>query len=112
MSSVDIKRGDAYFIKIALKINDELLTADDFSLIHCVEFTLGTDDKKRKLYPDDVGFADGVFLYPLSQEETFAFKEGKTIPIDIRVHFKNGNVAGTHDMINLKILKSLSEVIL
>ena len=104
-----IKQGDACKLRVTLKLGDEAITAADLPLLHCVEFCL---DGIRKLYPDAVTFADGAFLVPLTQPETFALEPDTTIELDVRAHFLSGDVLGTKQRPKLAVVDALSEVIL
>ena len=109
-----IKQGDAGTVGVTLTINGEAVTAADLPLLHCVEFMIG--DGIRKLWPDDVTFADGKFHVPYTQAETFALEEGDTIRVDTRVHFEtNGapeQVKGVTVMGKVKVADALSKEVL
>lgn len=68
--AIKIKQGDAYAVPIQVRLNGELINADD---VEAVEFCVG--DALRKLYPEDVSYEPGnnTFYLPLTQQETFAF---------------------------------------
>lgn len=109
-----IKQGDAGTMGVTLTINGEAVTTDDLALFHCIEFMIG--DGIRKLWPDEVTFADGKFHVPYTQEETFAMEEGDTINVDTRVHFEtNGapaQVKGVTVMGKVKVTDAISEEVL
>ena len=109
-----IKQGDAGTVGVTLTINGDAVTAEDLPLLHCVEFMIG--DGIRKLWPDEVTFADGKFHVPYTQEETFALEEGDTINVDTRVHFEtNGapeQVKGVTVMGKVKVTDAISEEVL
>lgn len=46
-----------------------------------------------KLFPDELGYADGEFQFPLTQEESFAMAEDR-YDLLIRPKFRDGTVAG------------------
>lgn len=113
-----IKRGDAGALPVVLKIGPKAETAqpvteEALELLHCVEFTLG--DTIRKMWPDEVVFADGRFLVPYTQEETIALEKGDYL-FDVRVHFEtNGvpeQVVGTKIRSKVKVVESNSEEVL
>lgn len=117
--ALKIKQGDAGTIGVTLKIGEtaetaQAVTAEDLPLLHCVEFMIG--DGIRKLWPDDVIFADGKFRVPYTQEETLALEDGETVKVDVRVHFEtNGapaQVIGTKTMEKAKIVDAISEEVL
>lgn len=89
-----IKQGDAYPIPAKLFLNKEQITSDYIDLIAKVEFML--DERIRKVYPDDVPFADDAFLIPLTQEESFSFFPGETVYMDARIKF-----AQSHDVLGI-----------
>lgn len=105
-----IKQGDAYAVPVRVKLDGATLTAEDITIIDSVEFTLG--EYFRKLYPDEVVFdaQEGLFLVPVTQEETFAMEEGERVSFDVRVKFTSGDVIGTKTMEKIKIVDALSEV--
>lgn len=47
-----------------------------------------------KLYPDELGYANGEFQFPLTQEESFAMAEDR-YDLLVRVKLKNDSVVGT-----------------
>lgn len=109
-----IKQGDAGTVGVTLSINGETVTTEDLPLLHCVEFMIG--ETIRKVWPDDVTFADGKFHVPYTQAETFALEDGDTVRVDTRVHFEtNGapeQVVGVTVMGKIKIADALSEEVL
>lgn len=67
--SLTIMQGDQYAIPFVGKLNGEPL---DLTKIEQIEFVVGP---LRKVYPGEVTTdEDRTFLFPLTQEETFAFK--------------------------------------
>lgn len=104
-----IKQGDAFALPIRISVDGEPLTARDLVLIRSVEFMISEDI--RKVYPADVTFDSetGVFLVPVTQQETFALEEGQQIRLDVRVAFSGGDVVGTRTMEQLDVLDALSE---
>lgn len=104
-----IKQGDACAIPIRVSIDGEPVTERDLVLIESVEFMISEDI--RKVYPQDVLFdgESGIFLVPVTQEETFALEEGDSIRVDVRVAFSGGDVAGTRTMERLDVVDALSE---
>ena len=109
-----IKQGDAGTVGVTLTINGEAVTAEDLPLLHCVEFMIGATI--RKVWPDDVIFADGKFHVPYTQAETFALEDGDTVRVDTRVHFEtNGapeQVVGVTVMGKIKVVDAISEEVL
>ena len=107
-STLSIKQGDAYSLRVRLDLNREPVTEEELPLLHCVEFMLG--DGIRKTWPEDGGFESGAFLMPLTQEETFALEDGEKMEFDVRVHFANGDVVGMKKKLTIKIVDAISEV--
>ena len=89
--AIKIKQGDAYAVPIQVRLNGELINADD---VEAVEFCVG--DALRKLYPEDVSYEPGnnTFYLPLTQQETFAFPANGSVALDVRVKFTGGDVIG------------------
>lgn len=115
----ELKRGDAGNIGVPIKIgpdkdNLQQVTAEDLPLFHCIEFAVG--DYIFKKWPDEVVFADGKFLVPYTQEESFQFDEGETVKVDVRVHFETNGAAdqvkGTKIRQKIKVVGTNSEEVL
>ena len=105
--SLKIMQGDQYAIPIIGKQNGKPL---DMTTIDEVEFVIG---KMRKLYPGEVVLdADGTFLFPLTQQETFAVQRSSQ-HVQIRVKFKGSPpvVAGV-DVGDIYVADSISKVVL
>ena len=82
--SLTIMQGDQYAIAFRGTQDGEAL---DLSRIELIEFVVGP---LRKTYPGEVtADDDGLFLFPLSQEETFAFKTSM-LSGQVRVKFTGG----------------------
>lgn len=83
----------------------------DLSTIELIEFVVG---KLCKRYPGEVTTdEDGNFLFPLTQEETFAFKSAAQ-PVQIRVKFygvAEPEIIGVH-VGSVNISDSISKVVL
>lgn len=80
--SLKIMQGDQYAIVFTGSQDGKPL---DMTTIDEIEFTV---DRLRKTYPGDVTQdADGNFLFPLTQEETFAIQRSSQ-HVQIRVKFK------------------------
>ncbi len=65
----------------------EPVTGDE---VEAMEVILGG---LSKLYPGELGYADGEFQFPLTQEESFAMAEDR-YDLLIRPKFRDGTVAG------------------
>lgn len=82
----------------------------DLAQIETIEFIVG---KLRKTYPGEVTTdADGNFLFPLTQEETFQFKSAQQAA-QIRVKFSGADpvVIGT-SVEGVRVSDSISKVVL
>lgn len=105
--SLIIMQGDQYAIPIIGKQNGKPL---DMTTIDEVEFVIG---KMRKLYPGEVVLdEEGRFLFPLTQQETFAVQRSSQ-HIQIRVKFKGDPpvVVGV-DVGDIYVADSISKVVL
>ncbi len=82
-------QGDSYGLAIEIKnAADKVVTPDD---VTDVEITIGY---LRKTYKDgEVIFKDGMWIFPLTQEETFKFPSMR-VKGQVRVMFKTGFVEG------------------
>ena len=81
-----IKQGDAYDIEIVLTDGDG--TEVTPAMVSEVEVMLG---KLRKTYPGDLTY-DGVWIFPLTQEDTLKIKG--IYGLEARVRFNDGTVVG------------------
>ena len=106
--SLKIMQGDQYAIVFTGSQDGKPL---DMATIDEIEFTV---DRLRKTYPGDVTQdADGNFLFPLTQEETFAIQRSSQ-HVQIRVKFKGGatpTVIGV-DVGDISVTDSISKVVL
>ena len=104
-----IKQGDAYALPIQIRLNGELINADD---VEAVEFTLG--EALRKLYPGDVSYeaGDNTFYLPLTQADTFSFPANGSVTLDIPVKFTGGDVIRVLRPDALAVYDAVSEVVL
>lgn len=77
-----IMQGNQFALPLTGVLNGEPL---DMDTVECVEVYV---DTRRKVYPGEVLYSeDGEFLYPLTQEETFAITKS-TVHIQVRTKFK------------------------
>lgn len=103
-----IKQGDAVLVPIEVKLNGEVL---DTVEAEQVEFFIGGF---RKLWPGEVNFdaGDSCFYVPVSQEESFSWKENANITVDVRVKFRGGNVMGAERLKYALVVDAVSEEVL
>lgn len=108
-----IKQGDAYYIPVTLYFNGEKITADEIPLLEEIEFTLGDEGAKPVRIPASESWNDtlGMFVLPVTQEQTFALDEGRTT-LDVRVQFLGGNVLGVWEKTKIKVVDATSEEVL
>lgn len=102
-----IMQGDQYAIVFTGSQDGKPL---DMTTIDEIEFTV---DRLRKTYPGDVmQNEDGNFLFPLTQEETFAIQRSSQ-HVQIRVKFKGDPpvVVGV-DVGDIYVADSISKVVL
>lgn len=100
-------QGDNLFLAFDITINDEPL---DIETIDTIEFVVGELTKYYRtdgevIYDED----SGVFLFPLSQEETFNF-HGKQ-KVQVRIKNTDGYVIGKV-VGNIDVMYSLSKEVL
>lgn len=95
--ALTIKQGDQYDLEIEVAVNDQQITEDTLYSVETVEFYLG--DNMAEYRADGTGavrFANGVFLFPLTQQMTFALRQAPA-RLDIRVKTTDGQVHGMQD---------------
>nr|DAJ91442.1 MAG TPA: hypothetical protein [Caudoviricetes sp.] len=105
--SLKIMQGDQYAIVFTGTQDGAPL---DLSKIEMIEFIVG---KLRKIYPGEVTTdADGNFLFPLTQEETFQFKSASQA-VQIRIKFTGAEpvIIGT-SIEGIRVSDSISKVVL
>lgn len=83
-----IMQGDAYDIPITITAADG--TVVDDTIAEAVEVVIGF---LQKTYPGEITCADGKWLFPLTQEESFKLS-GFQQTVQVRVKFNSGEVVG------------------
>jgi hypothetical protein len=96
-------QGDAYNIELNITNQGELLDVDQ---VDTVEVMLGG---LRRVYPENIRYSDGKFLFPVTQEETFQLPS--SCLMQVRVKFKSGDVIGSPFQ-KICVATSLSRVVL
>lgn len=83
-------QGDAYKLPVVLRQGELLITPE---MVHRLEITIGN---LTRTYPGAVSYdkENGQWLFPLTQEQTFAFKAGNTSPVQARIKFGDESVVG------------------
>lgn len=100
-----ILQGDALSVPISIKLNGECLTDAD---IQALKVTMGGIEKR---YPGEIRYADGQFLFPLTQEETFAMTSGINTAI-IRPKFFTEDIRGTKIKTAFSVISSPDKEVL
>ena len=105
MQKVLVTQGDQYNILLKLEVNGQLMSLENIKLI---EFTIANNSKT---YPDTVQYdgENGVFLVPVTQEETFAFEEVESL--QVRIKYNDNSIVGTN-IVKFNVRDSLSKTIL
>ena len=100
-------QGDAYSLAIEIKdASDKVIATED---VMDVEITIG---HLRKTYKGgSVLFENGMWIFPLTQEETFKFPSTMRVKGQVRVMFKNGVVEGA-SLGNVCVHESISKEVL
>ena len=88
-----IIKGDCYALPLSVTLDGD---APDIGQVACAEVCLAGH---RKLYDGGQGAVtwdaeNQVFLYPLTQEETFAIRSGRQ-PVQLRLKLTDGTVFGS-----------------
>lgn len=106
--ALTIKKGDAYPIPMVVKLNGQVIDDGTIYSVQIVEFQL--QDLRKEWRADGTGevtYENGVFWFPISQSESFAFRAGK-IKLDTRVKTINGWVQGAPDMHSVAVQAAAS----
>ena len=99
-------QGDSYGLRIEIKNeSDEAVTPDD---VTDVEITVGFF--RKTLAKGEVLYSDGVWIFPISQEESFKLPSTR-IKAQVRVAWNNGGIEGT-SLDDIRVKESLSKVVL
>lgn len=108
-----IKQGDSYDLPINLKINKSIITDEMLEQITLIEFCFANFTPKFYSHEEDatVKYVNGLFLYPISQRESFSLTPGRHT-MDIRVLFNNTNVRGITTQIDIKVVDAKSMQVL
>ena len=108
-SSVTIKRGDAYTIPIGLTADGDAIAIED---VERVRFAFASPGREplAKEYPGEVTYdsEDGTFLFPVTQEETYALRAGVLL-YDVKVCFAGGDVIGLKPVGAITVVDALEE---
>jgi len=85
---IQIMQGDSYGIPVTVRRDDGQLV--DEYCAEAVEIIIGSI---RKVYPGQITFSDGKWIFPLTQEESMQLSAQKQTA-QIRVRFTSGDVVG------------------
>ena len=102
-----LKQGDACFLAAAVYFNGVPITEQELPLLDTLEYCFA--DARPKCVPAAEAWsrALGLFLLPVTQEETLLLEQGKT-NVDLRVKFFGGNVLGARQRRELRVLEANS----
>lgn len=99
-------QGDSYGIPIEITKEDgTVVTSSDVS---DVEITIGSIKKSMK--KGSVSFSDGMFVFPITQSETFSLIPS-AVKAQVRVVWANGDVEGV-DLGEIRVKESMSKEVL
>lgn len=99
-------QGDSYGIPIEITKEDgTVVTSSDVS---DVEITIGSIKKSMK--KGSVSFSDGMFVFPITQSETFSLIPS-AVKAQVRVVWSNGDVEGV-DLGEIRVKESMSKEVL
>ena len=84
---ISIMQGDSYQKPFTLRTLDGTLITPE--MVTALVLSIGNLSRQ---YPGDITYADGKWLFPLSQAQTFGMKG--MLPVQARVLFKDGSVFG------------------
>lgn len=101
---MQMMQGDAY--RIPFEVADATGEPVVPEQVASIEFAVGS---LVKSYPAEVEYADGAYLFPLTQQETFAM--GANAPAQVRVKFASGDVVGAY-LGHIDVRESLSKAVL
>lgn len=85
--AISVMQGDRYSVPFILRAQDGTIITDE--MVKTVVLNLGNMSRQ---YPGDVTYADGKWLFPMSQKQSFAMK-GSVEP-QARIEFNDGTVFG------------------
>jgi hypothetical protein len=106
MEVTTMMQGDSYGLSIEiLNSGGEAVTSADVS---DVEISIGS--LKKTYTSGDVFFVDGMWVFPLTQEETFQMLPAK-VKVQLRVKWLSGDVEGC-DLGYQNIRESISKEVL
>ena len=90
---MNLLQGNTYNLELSLYSNNDVIVPVE--KINQVQVILGNIEKFYKANGNgDVVYKDGVFIIPLSQEETFSLEQD-SFTWEARVLFNDGQVDGT-----------------
>ena len=96
-------QGDSYNLSVTIENKGQPL---DVASVEKVEISLLY---LQKSYPGEIGYEDGKFLFPLTQQETFRLP--KLGQMQVRVKFKSGDVIGS-EIKQIDVAHALSKAVL
>lgn len=106
-----IKQGDDVYLQVALYFNGAVVTANELPLLDEIEYCFEEENPRKIKAEDAWNDTLGLFLLPVSQENSFALEDGRT-NIDVRVKFYGGNVLGARQRSRMKVLTANSQEVI
>lgn len=102
-----IKQGDDVYLQVTLYFNGAAITANELPLLDEIEYCFEYENPRKIKAADAWNDTLGLFLLPVSQENSFALEDGRT-DIDVRVKFLGGNVLGVRRKDRMRVLEANS----
>lgn len=106
-----IKQGDDVYLQATLYFNGNAITANELPLLDEIEYCFEDENPRKIKAVDAWNDTLGLFLLPVSQENSFALEDGRT-NIDVRVKFYGGNVLGVRQRRRMKVLEANSQEVI
>jgi hypothetical protein len=107
VSPKTVKQGDEYYLACTIYMNGVAMSASHVPLLDKLEYCFEDANPREVKAEDSWNGILGVFLLPVSQQETLLLEEGKN-KLDLRVKFVGGNVFGARHRRNVRILEANS----
>ena len=98
-------QGDSYGISIEIETESGTIVTD--ADVSDVQITIGFLTKTMS--GGDVTFKDGVFIFPITEEESFALIP-KPVKAQVRVKWTNGDIEGV-SLGDIRVTESMSRMV-
>ena len=106
-----IKQGDDVYLQVTLYFNGAAITANELPLLDEIEYCFEYEKPRKVRAADAWNDTLGLFLLPVSQENSFALEDGRT-DIDVRVKFYGGNVLGVRRKDRMRVPEANSQEVI